>query len=97
MPYAAAGGAANQLFAPTTAAGAWGMEVVLTFALVYLVLSSTDSERAVDTPHLPVRAREWPPRRMLSLSEHGYQTERSLACGTMQVWHAPNWVYMHCF
>ncbi len=62
MPYAAAGGAANQLFAPTTAAGGWGMEVVLTFALVYLVLSSTDSERAVDAPHLPVRTRErWLP------------------------------------
>ena len=55
IPYAAAGGAANQLFPPTTPAGAWGMETVLTFALVFMVLSATDSERAVDAPHLPVR------------------------------------------
>ena len=55
VPYWAAGGGANQLFAPTTAAGGWCMEAVLTFALVYVVLSSTDSKRAVDAPHLPVR------------------------------------------
>lgn len=55
MPYWAAGGGANQLFAPTTAAGGWCMEAVLTFALVYVVLSSTDSKRAIDAPHLPVR------------------------------------------
>ena len=55
VSYAAAGGAANQLFAPITPAGGWGMETVLTFALVFMVLSATDSERAVDAPHLPVR------------------------------------------
>lgn len=55
VPYWAAGGGANQLFAPTTAAGGWCMEAVLTFALVYVVLSSTDSKRAIDAPHLPVR------------------------------------------
>ena len=57
VSYAAAGGAANQLFPPTTPAGGWGMETILTFCLVYMVLSATDSERAVDAPHLPVRAR----------------------------------------
>ena len=55
ISYAAAGGAANQLFPPTTAAGGWGMETILTFCLVYMVLSATDAERAVDAPHLPVR------------------------------------------
>ena len=55
IPYASAGGAANQLFPPSTPAGAWGMETVLTFGLVFMVLSATDSERAVDAPHLPVR------------------------------------------
>lgn len=31
------------------------METILTFCLVYMVLSATDAERAVDAPHLPVR------------------------------------------
>ncbi|KAK9835979.1 hypothetical protein WJX81_003428 [Elliptochloris bilobata] len=56
VSYAAAGGAANQLFAPTTPAGGWGMETILTFCLVWMVLSATDSERAVDAPHLPILA-----------------------------------------
>ena len=32
------------------------METILTFCLVYMVLSATDAERAVDAPHLPVRS-----------------------------------------
>ncbi|BDA48738.1 Aquaporin PIP2-4 [Coccomyxa sp. Obi] len=50
----AAGGGANVLH--ISHAAGWGLETILTMALVFTVFAATDAERAVDTAHLPVLA-----------------------------------------
>ncbi len=49
----AGGGGANVLH--ISQAAGWGLETILTMALVFTVFAATDAERAVDTAHLPVR------------------------------------------
>lgn len=50
----AAGGGANALSKGFSAAAGWGLETILTMALVFTVFAATDAERASDTSHLPV-------------------------------------------
>ncbi|CAL8463399.1 g2933 [Coccomyxa elongata] len=50
----AGGGGANVL--RISQAAGWGLETILTMALVFTVFAATDAERAVDTAHLPVLA-----------------------------------------
>lgn len=52
----AAGGGANALSPGFGEAAGWGLETILTMALVFTVFAATDSERATDTAHLPVLA-----------------------------------------
>lgn len=52
----AAGGGVNKLQPEISHAAGWGLETILTLTLVFTVLAATDSQRAVDTAHLPVRA-----------------------------------------
>ncbi len=51
----AAGGGTNALSAGVSNAAGWGLETILTMALVFTVFAATDAERASDTAHLPVR------------------------------------------
>ncbi len=53
----AAGGGANALSPGFGEAAGWGLETILTMALVFTVFAATDSERATDTAHLPVCTR----------------------------------------
>jgi glycerol uptake facilitator-like aquaporin len=50
----AAGGGANALSSGVSEAAGWGLETILTMALVFTVFAATDAERATDTAHLPV-------------------------------------------
>ncbi|CAL8463398.1 g2932 [Coccomyxa elongata] len=52
----AAGGGTNALSAGVSNAAGWGLETILTMALVFTVFAATDAERASDTAHLPVLA-----------------------------------------
>ena len=52
----AAGGGVNKLQTEVSHAAGWGLETILTLILVFTVLAATDSQRAADTAHLPVRA-----------------------------------------
>ncbi|KAK9917142.1 hypothetical protein WJX75_001261 [Coccomyxa subellipsoidea] len=52
----AAGGGANALSSGVSEAAGWGLETILTMALVFTVFAATDAERATDTAHLPVLA-----------------------------------------
>lgn len=51
----AAGGGTNALSPGMSNAAGWGLETILTMALVFTVFAATDAERASDTAHLPVR------------------------------------------
>lgn len=50
----AAGGGANALSGGVSEAAGWGLETILTMALVFTVFAATDAERGTDTAHLPV-------------------------------------------
>jgi glycerol uptake facilitator-like aquaporin len=39
---------------------AWGMEAILTFALVFMVFAATDNFHAMTTAHLPVSSKSLP-------------------------------------
>lgn len=53
--YVSAGGGANQVGGGLTTAGAWGLETISTFMLVFTVLNATDGVRYSAVAHLPVR------------------------------------------
>ena len=58
--WVASGGGVNALQPEMDFAAGWGLETCLTFLLVFTVLAATDSSRASDTAHLPVRAPSLP-------------------------------------
>jgi hypothetical protein len=65
--YFSSGGGANSLPPDMTIAGSWGLEVISTFALVFVVLAATDGVRYPTVAHLPVQAPPfYPPPRMLA-------------------------------
>ena len=53
--YRAAIGAANRLNTGIAVPNAWFVETLLTFILVLVVFAATDSVRAVQSLHIPVR------------------------------------------
>lgn len=56
VAYLSAGGGANQVGGGLTMAGAWGLETISTFILVFTVLNATDGVRYASVAHLPILA-----------------------------------------